>query len=153
MKKLFLMVAMFFVTSMAVGQTTLEAKVMELAKLTYNAMKAGDEAKVMRAEAATMAYYTSLSSTNKAKFEQILVVALAELEAIDAVGSAKVAVVKAKATDTANKLVAAIKAGNTKKADQVKSEVADYTETLSNSDLTKFKEVANKILKAVGIQL
>ena len=84
MKRLFLMVAMFFVTSMAVGQTTLEAKVMELAKLTYNAMKAGDEAKVMRAETATMAYYASLSSTNKAKFEQILVVALAELEAIDA---------------------------------------------------------------------
>ena len=59
----------------------------------------------------------------------------------------------AKATELANKLVAAIKAGNTKKADQVKSEVADYTETLSSSDLTKFKEVANKILKAVGIQL
>ena len=59
----------------------------------------------------------------------------------------------AKATELANKLVAAIKAGNTKKADQVKSEVADYTETLSNSDLTKFKEVANKILKTVGIQL
>ncbi len=59
----------------------------------------------------------------------------------------------AKATELANKLVAAIKSGNTKKADQVTSEVTEYTETLSTGDKSKFKEVANKILKAVGVQL
>ena len=59
----------------------------------------------------------------------------------------------AKATELANKLVVAIKSGNLKKADQIKSEVAEYTETLSTGDKSKFKEIANKILKAVGIQL
>ena len=152
MKRLFLMVAMFFVTSMAVGQTTLEAKVMELAKLTYNAMKAGDEAKVMRAEAATMAYYTSLSSTNKAKFEQILVVALAELEAIDAVGSAKVAVVKAKATDTANMLVAAFNANNTAKAEQYGVEAEKYLKTLSEKEVVLFTTIVEKIGAEAGLK-
>ena len=59
----------------------------------------------------------------------------------------------AKATELANKLVAAIKSGNTKKTEQVKAEVSDYSDTLSTGDKSKFKEVANKILKVVGIQL
>ena len=59
----------------------------------------------------------------------------------------------AKATELANKLVVAIKSGNTKKTEQAKTEVSEYTETLSTGDKSKFKEIANKILKVVGVQL
>ena len=152
MKRMCVTAVLLLATCVAFGQTTLEAKVMELAKLTYNAMKAGDEAKVMRAEAATMAYYTSLSSTNKAKFEQILVVALAELEAIDAVGSAKVAVVKAKATDTANKLVAAFNANNTAKAEQYGAEAEKYLKTLSEKEVVLFTTIVEKIGAEAGLK-
>ena len=143
---------MFFVTSMAVGQTSLDAKVMELAKQTYKAMKVGDNAKIMQAETAAMAYYATLSSTNKEKFEQALVVAFAELEAIDAVGAAKVAVVKAKATDTANKLVAAFNANNIAKAEQYGVEAEKYLKTLSEKEVVLFTSIVEKIGAAAGLK-
>ena len=151
MKKLFLMIAMSFVTLVAFGQTTLEIKAMEFAKQTFEALKAGDDAKIQRVDVAAMTYYNTLSSTNQVKFERALLAAVAELEAIDEVGATKAAAVKAKAKSLANKMVVALKAGDMAKIEVYALEGQQYLETLSEKESVLFSTIVDNIGKAAGL--
>ena len=60
--------------------------------------------------------------------------------------------VVAKATETANQLVAAINAGNMSLAEKIAKEADVYFESLSEADQAIFEQTVNKIAAAAGME-
>lgn len=150
MRKLFMTVAMLFVAFMAVANTnvTVEAKAKEMvAKL----QKATSEAEAMAIVAPYESYYNSLSAADKAKFDAILNQLLNAPTAEAKAQKSEATSVEKKATEIANKLVAAIKAGDMAAVEKISAEGDAYIATLSEADKAKFDEVVGKIAIAAGL--
>ena len=133
-------------TDAVTGATTsqVEAKAKEYAARVATAYKAGDMVQTEQIYDEARAYYRSLSDADKNKFSAIL-----DINSVK--GPKSDADVVAKATQLTNKVVEAIKAGDSMAAGAYAAEADAYYRKLSSDQKATFNEVSNKILKAAGL--
>lgn len=134
-------------TGATAGETTseVETKAKEYAARIAVACNSGDMVTTEQIYDEARAYYRSLSQADKDKFAAIL--------DVNSVKSAKSNdEVVAKATQLTNKVVEAIKAGNSMDAGAYAAEADAYYRKLSVDQKATFNEVSNRILKAAGLK-
>ena len=115
-----------------------------------------------------MNYYDSLSEADQQKFDNAVEAALngaeaeaAPVEAVEPVAATSGATVTepvatnsavaAKATEIANKMVAAMKSGDEALVEKIAAEGDAYLETLSEADQAVFQEAVAKVAVAAGL--
>ena len=134
---------------------------------------ATSEAEAMSITAPYMNYYDSLSEADQQKFDNAVEAALngaeaeaAPVEAVEPVAATSGATVTepvvtepvatnsavaAKATEIANKMVAAMKSGDEALVEKIAAEGDAYLETLSEADQAVFEEAVAKVAVAAGL--
>lgn len=148
------------------------AKATELTNKMIEAKKSGNEALTEKIRAEGIGYYDSLSEADQAIFDETSNAIAAAAGMMDETvpvettepvaatsGATTVAepvaanpTVVAKATETANQLVAAINAGNMSLAEKIAKEADVYFESLSEADQAIFEQTVNKIAAAAGLE-
>ena len=148
----------------AVAADPVVAKAQEMAAKMKNVTS---DAEARAVAAPYHSYYDSLSEANQEKFDKAYEAALEapEAEVAEPVaatsGATTVAepveaevspAVKAKATEYANKMVAAIKAGDMEKAEKIDAEANAWFEKLSEVEQMQAGEIVAKIASEAGLE-
>ena len=143
------------------------AKAQEMAAKMKNVTS---EAEAIAVTAPYLKYYDSLSEADQEKFDKAVEAALKVAEAPETEVAEPVAAtsgattvaepveaevspaVKAKATEYANQMVAAIKAGDMEKAEKIDAEANAWFEKLSEVEQMQASEIVAKIASAAGLE-
>ena len=128
---------------------------------------ATSESEAMAVVAPYESYYNSLSKADQAKFDEAVDAALKAAEAAAATEVAATSgataveepvkaevspAIKAKATELANKMVAAIKSGDMEKAEKLSEEADAWFEKLSEAEQMQASQIAASIMSSAGLE-